>query len=234
MRDRCFPLPPDAAPRRNGRDADAFDDRCQHGLVRETATGRLVACFRLLLLKDGSGISQSYSAQFYDLARLGSFSGPIAELGRFCVDPEVMDPDVLRLAWAALTRIVDDERIGLLFGCSSFSGVDPKAYGCAFRHLCEKSRAPARWRPEPRAPETISLAEAAQAPDDRLALMQLPPLLRSYLAMGGWVSDHAVIDRNLGTIHVFTGVEIARIPPARKRLLRALSLPGLAVSKAAQ
>ncbi len=51
----------------------------------------------------------------------------------------------------------------------------------------------------------------------------LPPLLQTYLAMGGWVSDHAVVDRELDTLHVFTGVEIAAIPPARARLLRAMA-----------
>jgi len=48
----------------------------------------------------------------------------------------------------------------------------------------------------------------------------MPPLLRSYLAMGGWVSDHAVIVNELNTLHVFTGVEIARMPAGRARLLR--------------
>ena len=38
----------------------------------------------------------------------------------------------------------------------------------------------------------------------------MPPLLRSYLALGGWVSDHAVVDPGLQTMHVFTGVEIGR------------------------
>jgi putative hemolysin len=52
--------------------------------------------------------------------------------------------------------------------------------------------------------------------------LQMPPLLRTYLTMGGWVSDHAVIDRQLNTLHVFTGVEIAAIPPVRKRLMRAV------------
>ena len=49
----------------------------------------------------------------------------------------------------------------------------------------------------------------------------MPPLLRSYLAMGGRVSDHAVVDRDLDTLHVFTGLEIGVIPPARARLMRA-------------
>ena len=51
----------------------------------------------------------------------------------------------------------------------------------------------------------------------------MPPLLRTYLSMGGWVSDHAVVDRQMNTLHVFTGVEISAIPPARKRLLRAVA-----------
>ena len=37
----------------------------------------------------------------------------------------------------------------------------------------------------------------------------------------GWVSDHAVVDRDLGTLHVFTGLEVRAVPHARARLLRA-------------
>jgi hypothetical protein len=47
--------------------------------------------------------------------------------------------------------------------------------------------------------------------------------LKTYLMMGGWVSDHAVVDAQMNTLHVFTGVEIGSIPPARQRLLRALT-----------
>jgi L-ornithine Nalpha-acyltransferase len=41
-------------------------------------------------------------------------------------------------------------------------------------------------------------------------LPRLPPLLRTYLGMGGWVSDHAVVDRELDTLHVFTCVEVGQ------------------------
>ena len=50
----------------------------------------------------------------------------------------------------------------------------------------------------------------------------MPPLLRSYLLMGGRVSDHAVVDHAMNTLHVFTGLEISAIPESRKKLLRAL------------
>ena len=54
-------------------------------------------------------------------------------------------------------------------------------------------------------------------------MLKMPPLLKTYLMMGGWVSDHAVVDPDLNTMHVFTGVEIKSIPPARKKLLRAVA-----------
>jgi len=38
--------------------------------------------------------------------------------------------------------------------------------------------------------------------------------------MGGWVSDHAVLDFDLDTLHVFTGLEIRAIPEGRARALR--------------
>lgn len=59
--------------------------------------------------------------------------------------------------------------------------------------------------------------------DRRAALAGLPPLLRTYLGMGGWVSDHAVVDRELDTLHVFTCVEVERIPAARAASLRAVA-----------
>ena len=124
-RHRCFPPPAGSDMRENGREIDPYDDRCDHVLLRAQGTGRLVGSFRLLLLEDGAEISKIYSAQFYDLSRLEAFAGPVAELSRFCIDPEVKDPDVLRLAWAALTQIVDERRVGLLFGCTSFAGNSP-------------------------------------------------------------------------------------------------------------
>ena len=51
--------------------------------------------------------------------------------------------------------------------------------------------------------------------DRRASLAGLPPLLRTYLGMGGWVSNHAVADRELDTLHVFTCVEVDRVPAAR-------------------
>ena len=200
-----------------GRDEDGFDGRCQHVLVEEAASGALQCCFRLLHLSPAH-LYESYSAQFYDLTPLQQYQQDTVELGRFCTAPNARDPDILRLAWAAITRFVDDRKIGLMFGCSSFDGADPLQHSAALAHLAAGHIGPTALRPLPKAAERVQLLPQ---PDSTPA--GLPPLLRTYLGMGGWVSDHAVIDRALDTLHVFTGVEVANIPPARARALRALA-----------
>ena len=206
-------------------DQDSFDDICTHILVEDTTDNRLICCFRMLPLDDGDEIERSYSAQFYELSALRAFPGRMVEMGRFCIHPEARDPDILRVAWAAMTRYVDENEVELLFGCSSFKGTDADTYLDAFAMLKDRHLAPRRWLPRVKAPSVFRFAQALRLrkPDAKQAMLRMPPLLRTYLVMGGWVSDHAVVDRQMNTLHVFTGLEINAIPTARKRLLRAVA-----------
>ena len=216
LRHLCFRAGP-------GLDADAFDAACTHLLVEDTRDGALVCCCRVLPLGSGQGIGSSYAAQFYDLTALAAFDRPMLELGRFCIRPDRPDPDILRIAWAALARMVDASGAAMLFGCTSFRGTDAAPYRDAFAALCAQHLAPSAWAPRIRAPQVHLFALQPPAPPDpRRAAQAMPPLLRSYLAMGGWVSDHAVVDAGMNTLHVFTALDIAAIPPARARALRML------------
>ncbi len=208
---------------RAGQDSDGFDARCLHLLIEDRPTGRLLACCRILPLEAGQ-ITESYSAQYYELSALESFEGTLLEIGRFCVLPGETDPDILRISWAVLTRYVDENRVKMLFGCSSFAGTDAALYLDAFAMLNERHLAPKRWLPRVKAQQVVRFSNRlGREPDVKRAMQRMPPLLRTYLAMGGWVSDHAVVDMKMDTLHVFTGLEVAAIPPTRRRLLRAVA-----------
>tara|TARA_R110002049_G_scaffold23545_4_gene83434 strand:+ start:25258 stop:25983 length:726 start_codon:yes stop_codon:yes gene_type:complete len=203
-------------------DIDDFDGRARHFVIEDRTSGTLVCCFRLMALH-GADLPQSYAAQFYELSPLHSYEGLMMELGRFCVHPDWHDPDILRVAWAALTAFVDARDVQMLFGCSSFAGVNTDEYLDAFAVLKARHLAPKRWLPRVKAPDVFRYAaRLRRKPDMKKAMLRMPPLLRSYLMMGGWVSDHAVVDHQMNTLHVFTGLEIGAIPDSRKRLLRAL------------
>ncbi len=205
-------------------DQDDFDPVCAHILVEDMREGgQLVCCLRMLTMENGAEVGRSYSAQFYDLSALQGFDGRMVEMGRFCIHPDRTDPDILRVAWGAMTAYVDQNEVEMLFGCSSFAGTETEDYLDAFAMLKHRHLAPKRWLPRVKAPNVFRFAaRLRRKPDVKKAMLRMPPLLRTYLMMGGWVSDHAVVDRHMNTLHVFTGLEIGAIPPTRKRLLRAV------------
>ena len=225
LRYRCFIQGTGAKPADDELDRDSFDQRYRHVLVRDTASGAVLGTFRFLLIGSASDQVGSYAAQFHDLSVLAQFGWPQLELGRFCVDPDIgpLAVDVLRVAWAALTQIVDQTGTTVLFGCSSFSGTDPAAYAAALSYLAENHLGPHGDAGPTQKTDLVFELPRHGGPDRRAALGQLPPLLRTYLQMGGWVGGHGVIDRDLNTFHLLTAVEIGRIPADRARRLRDLS-----------
>ncbi len=220
LRHACFFEMAGVPAQPGGVDRDRFDAACEHVLI-EDAAGRLVCCYRVQVFQAPLALADSYAAQFYRMDGLHSFDGGFLELGRFCVLEGEGDADVLRLAWGMLARIVDVQGVQVLFGCSSFAGIAAEVYSEAFNLLAARHVSD---RIGVKAAEVVAYAQTACPVGDRaVAMGQVPSLLRTYLSMGGWVSDHAVVDRDMNTLHVFTGLEIAAIPAARAKALRAVA-----------
>ena len=201
-------------------DVDDFDTICKHVLVENLETKKLICCYRILGFDNGKSVTSSYSSQFYDLKAIERYHKPMIEIGRFCIDPKVNDPTVLLTAWAALAQIVDQSQTELLFGCSSFEGIKKEKYLDSFALLRDRHIAPDHWRPKIKAAQVFCYAkDLIYKVDKKKALLNMPPLLKTYLSMGAWVSDHAVVDLNMKTLHLFTGMEISKIPESRKKFL---------------
>ncbi|PWJ13335.1 GNAT family N-acyltransferase [Jannaschia seohaensis] len=182
-------------------DRDPFDDAASHVVIE--AGGTVLAAARLTA-QGPDAVIRGYTAGVYDLRRFARAFPRALEVGRICIAPGCSDPDVPRLLLAVFAQVVEREAAAVLYGCTSFP---PEAAPLA--RLSGRT-APPDWAPARRAPETWPLTGATGP---------LPPLMRAYLSLGAVVSDHAVVDRDLGTVHVFTALPIAAIPPGRARLL---------------
>ena len=205
----------------NGLDEDAFDETFDHLMVR-SPEGRLMGCCRLSVFR-GDEILGGYTAQYYDLKNIAAAGMTALELGRVCTVAGGQSPEVLRLIFGAVGRVVLDEGAGLLFGCSSFAGTDPEPLQPAFGWLAAGHLAPDDWRPGTKAPSVVKLRPDLYPAVPRATPPGIPPILRYYLMMGGRISDHAVVDRHMNTTHVFTGVMVHDIPAARRRVLTNLA-----------
>ena len=201
-------------------EADRFDDLSRL-LMIEDAEGALLSTLRLRLMPSGAGMQAGYVGQYHDLSPLACDPRPMMEVGRFCVAPGLLDPDILRLAWGALARVVDAEGVALLFGVTSFPGTDPAPHAAVFRALAARHLGPPALRPTPGRGQAACRFDAL--PPALTPPGPMPSLMRSYLALGGWTADYAVVDRDLGTLQVFTALDVSAVPPARARALRGLA-----------
>ena len=200
--------------RGGGNDEDAFDAGFRHGIVEDATTGALLGCFRARLFETAVTIDQGYSAQFFDLSGLSSRRGALIEFGRFCVDPKVRDPDVLRSAMAPLVDWAVASDAGMIFGCASLPGQDGAPYAAAFAHVLASGRGIKKVLPA-----GSCSVEFMQGEPDVSALKAFPSLLRAYLSLGARVAPFAVPDPDLGTLVVFTALEVDTIPDTYRRSL---------------
>ena len=192
----------------NRLDADKFDDICDHLIAidheRMGENGpAVVGCYRLLRHDVAKRHDGFYSAQEYDLANLANHEGGALELGRSCVDADYRRRGVIQLLWRGLAQYLAHHELDLMFGCASFPGVDPDALATELSYLHHFHRAPDDIRPRALDDQYV---EMARLPKDDLdapaASASLPPLIKGYLRLGGFVGDGAVVDHQFNTTDI--------------------------------
>jgi putative hemolysin len=198
---------PDAATRLSARDSDEFDAIADHLLVVDHDLGEgpdsVVGTYRLVRQDAAAKLGRFYSAGEYDISRLEDFPGELLELGRSCTAPAYRSRAVMQILWRGIAAYVFHYGIELMFGCASLHGTDPDALAAELTYLHTNHLAPAAIRP--RALEHRYVAMDRCDPgrlNPRQALMRLPPLVKGYLRLGGFVGDGAVIDHQFNTTDI--------------------------------
>ncbi len=194
------------------RDIDAFDAVADHLLVVDHDLGEgpdsVVGTYRLIRQAAAAKLGRFYSADEFDISVLEKFPGEKLELGRSCTDVAYRSRAVLQLLWRGIAAYVFHYGIDLMFGCASLNGTDPDALSAELTYLAAHHLAPASIRP--RALDSRYVEMLRQDPlslDARQSLMRLPPLIKGYLRLGGFVGEGAVIDRQFNTTDIAVVVQ---------------------------
>jgi putative hemolysin len=189
------------------RDFDTFDGVCDHLLVidhnLEPGPDQVVGTYRLIRRSAADRAGRFYSEDEYDISRLLDYPGEILELGRSCVDERYRTRPTMQLLWRGIAAYVFRYDIALMFGCASLPGTDPHRLALPLSYLYYHHLAPPALRPValPERYGRMSLLEEHEI-DVRAALNVLPPLIKGYLRLGGFVGDGAVVDHQFNTTDV--------------------------------
>ena len=198
---------PGPGARATGRDADPYDAIADHLLVLDHDLGdgpaAVVGTYRLILKEGAARVGRFYSAAEYDLTAIEAFPGQVMELGRSCVDAAYRGRAVMQLLWRGIAAYVAEHRIDLMFGCASLPGTDPEALAQELTFLYGHHLAPPALRMRALPERYIEMQRRdPMTIDARSALNLLPPLIKGYLRLGGFVGDGAVIDAEFNTTDV--------------------------------
>jgi len=189
------------------RDRDRFDAVADHLLVVDHAIGPgaegVVGTYRLIQREAAEQLGGFYSAGEYDIAPILAFPGRVMALGRSCVDGLYRNRAAMQLLWQGIAAYVFYYQIDLMFGCASLTGTDPDKLAMELTYLYHNHLAPPALRPRALPHRFIEMRRLRpDSVDARRALSQLPPLVKGYLRLGGFVGDGAVIDRQFNTTDV--------------------------------
>jgi putative hemolysin len=180
-----------------GLDIDAFDEHCDHLVVREDATGEIVGCYRMLPPDRVAAAGMLYSETEFDLRNLEPLRGSLVETGRSCVHPDHRSGAVVSLVWAGIARYLLLSGHSWLAGCASVPLTDGGTLAAGvWNTVRRKHYAPAEYHVRPLRPWDHDRVEAPNR-------AVVPPLLKGYLRLGAWVCGPPAIDADFGVADLF-------------------------------
>lgn len=192
-------------PGRDRLDRDGFDPFCDHLLVRERESGKVVGTYRILSPEMANEAGGYYSAGEFDLSRLEPLFDRTVEVGRACVHPDYRHGSTIALLWAGLARYMLLNRYEYLIGCASVSMADGGHLAASlYNSLRNDHLAPAEYRVFPRCPLPL---DALRNDIDAAC----PALIKGYLRLGAYVCGDPAWDPNFNTADLLVMLPVSRI-----------------------
>ncbi|HBM91404.1 MAG TPA: hemolysin-like protein [Rhodospirillaceae bacterium] len=204
------------------RDFDDLDKVCDHLLVLDNALEgerKVVGTYRLIRREAAEKHGSFYSASEYDIAPLIAYPGEILELGRSCIEKEYRTGTVMNILWKGLAAYMFRHNITLMFGCASLPEANAEKHAIPLSYLYHHHLAPPALRakalPDVYVPMDILPREAFNPEkafndlsfnniklDPKAGINSLPPLIKGYLRVGGYIGDGAFLDKQFNTTDV--------------------------------
>jgi putative hemolysin len=191
---------------RSGLDIDPFDSFCDHLMVRDLETGKLVGTYRLQTGDVARRNLGYYGNQLFDFSAYDSVRREVLELGRACVHIDFRNIMVLHALWKGIAVYATRHDSRYLIGCSSITSQDENEGVAMYESLKDK------YLVEPSLRTTPQPGHACQATGAPAQVGRPPRLFRAYLEISGRICGPPAIDREFKTIDFLTLVDLANLP----------------------
>lgn len=191
-----------------GLERDGYDAYCDHLIVKEQASGKVVGTYRLLTEAHAEQRGGFYSESEFDLRRFVSVYTGLLELGRSCVDRDYRGGRVIQLLWEAILDYADRTGSRYLMGCASIPSSSLEEACDMYSMLHDKQIITDRFgiRPLP-SYRMEGLGRVDIAGREREIFRRLPPLMKGYQWLGAQLGGDPAFDPLFSTVDYFVVLE---------------------------
>jgi putative hemolysin len=203
-----------------GHDVDLFDEYCEHLLVRDGATRRVIGTYRVLTPAQARRIGSFYSDTEFDLWRLRQLRERVVELGRSCVHADHRQGGVILALWTALCGFMQRNGLDTMIGCASIpmlhnGVVSGDVAASVWNQLKQTHLAAIEHQVTPRLPLPVERLDGGLP-------VEPPALIRGYLRLGAKVLGPPAWDADFNTADLPMMMRIQDLPARyRKHFLGA-------------
>lgn len=191
----------------DGLDIDEFDTYCDHLLIRDQDTLKVVGTYRVLPPHKAKEIGRLYSDSEFDLSRLDHLRPKLVELGRSCVHQDYRSGAVIMALWSGLAQYMQKNGYEIMLGCASIPMADGGHFAASLYNSLDKNHiAPTEFHAFPKLP--LPLEKLNGGLD-----VQPPPLIKGYLKLGAKICSAPAWDPDFNTADVLTMLRLSEINP---------------------
>ena len=211
-----------------GHDVDLFDDYCEHLLVRDGATRKVIGTYRVLTPQQAKRAGSTYSDTEFDLVRLRPLRESMVELGRSCVHRDHRQGGVIMALWGALAAFMQRNRLDTMIGCASIPmqyegphGMIGGGHAAAsiWRQVKDKHMAPIDCHVRPRLPLPVDRLDGSLE-------VEPPALIKGYLRLGAKVLGAPAWDPDFNSADLPMMMRIADLPQRYQKHFSANAVGG--------
>jgi len=190
-----------------GLDVDEFDAYCDHLLIRDQDTLKVVGTYRVLPPHKAQEIGRLYSDAEFDLSRLDHLRPKLVELGRSCVHQDYRSGAVIMALWSGLAQYMQKNGYEIMLGCASIPMADGGHFAASlYNSLTSEQMAPTEFHAFPRLPLPLDKLNGGLD-------VEAPPLIKGYLKLGAKICSSPAWDPDFNTADLLTMLRLSEINP---------------------
>jgi putative hemolysin len=190
-----------------GLDVDEFDAYCDHLLIRDQDSLKVVGTYRVLPPHKAQEIGRLYSDAEFDLSRLDHLRPKLVELGRSCVHQDYRSGAVIMALWSGLAQYMQKNGYEIMLGCASIPMADGGHFAASlYNSLTSEQMAPTEFHAFPRLPLPLDKLNGGLD-------VEAPPLIKGYLKLGAKICSSPAWDPDFNTADLLTMLRLSEINP---------------------